>query len=204
MLQILKSLPDTFALRSLIQISSVFNALYSSDESLVYTAVTFNELLARNVDVFTPAPFIEISQAGRRGNVKPVLRSLHHQIRNKRRPLRLEPRECRILLTVEVLVLWQLKVDSDGEVVPVVHKEPTSDVYLYWDNKNWFHIDELCLAGKELSPELVDRCFAVMENSFKSRRSKVYGAAFDKLLEKIYTSRRKKGPHYTLGVRSNN
>ena len=160
----------------------------------------------RGVDVLTPAAFIEISQAGGRGNVKPILRSLHRQIQNKSEPLRLKPAECRILLSIRVLVLWKFRVDSDGEAVLVIHKEPSGSNYLYWDDHENREKELLCLAGKELSPDFVDRCFAFIENSFKPRRRIVYDAAYDEFMEEVrrHTCQRPRESSATLQFEQKN
>ena len=109
-LHILQDIPNIKSLCSLIHASPAMHAVYANVQRQIYTRVTLNELVERDIDILTPALFLQVKLLSRVGKIlQPAIRSLYHQLTAPKGPVVLDLDQCRALRQLEDIVPWEVK-----------------------------------------------------------------------------------------------
>ena len=86
--------------------------LYAADRERFYTRATLKEILAKGIDILSPAVlvqvFLEDARPARRPALEPAIEALYHQLKHTKGHLRLHIDHCRVLQRIKILVLFEV------------------------------------------------------------------------------------------------
>ena len=108
---ILRSCPDVRSLRSLVQASPSYHALYAARREQIFTTVTLQTLNQRHVHVLQPMHWVTVWLKGPKTRasyekVKQTIESCIQQVRQGMRTICLTIEQCQALLTIQSTMRW--------------------------------------------------------------------------------------------------
>ena len=131
-LHILRDIPDIPSLCSLTRACPSMHALYANARRQIFNRVTFNELVGRQIDLFTPRSLLQVKASGGVDiNLRSALQSLYNQLIARKGPLTLDIDQCKALRRLEDVVLWDIKRSGEKWLKPRYTNLPGNDSG-YW------------------------------------------------------------------------